>query len=276
MILIEITKRSDGTKREFQFEESLSEVTLKRFVDFKEKVESKKPKSLTDYEECKAEKREELVKGMDLKEFDKWQDYFVEFAKYWANIPDEFAVELTEEEISFLYANVNRCLTQIAFDESKTSFKFKGEVYQYPQAPLNPFYQTKEYMKGNRLIDTITAMQFDMFATQLGKSQWNVLPKIIAIICKKKGEEMPLNSVIREKWIDERSRLFDTLSLEEALNVAFFLSCRKIIYLKDSSQYSNLLLQDQLIKALSKFGNDTGGKQFTNRLQRQESLTVRV
>lgn len=276
MIVLEITKRSDDTKQEFQFEESLSEVTLKRFVDFKETVEANKPKSLSDYEECAADKREAMVATIELKEFDKWQDYFVEFAKYWAKIPDEFAVELREEEITFLYSHINKALVQFYFDENKKSFKHNGIEYQYPEAPLNPFYNKKEYMKGNRLIDTITAMQFDMFATQLGKSQWNVLPKIIAIICKKKGEEMPLNSVSREKWIAERSKLFDSLPLTEALNVAFFLSSRKRIYQNALNRFSNLQYQDQLTKALLKFGSDTAGKPFMSRLPKQESLTARA
>lgn len=275
MIVLEITKRSDGTRKEFSFPESLAEVTLVRFVIFKETIEPKKPKSMVGYEECKTDaEREKLAAGLEPSEFQLWQDYFILFAMYWAQLPEDFAAELKEEEVMFLYANVARCLNQFTFQPEQESFKHDGVVYNYPNAPINPFYGKKEYLKGNRLIDTITAMQFDMFSTQLGKSQWNVLPKIVAILCKKKGEEMPLNSVEREKWIDDRAKKFETLPLSDALNVAFFLSCRKIISLSVSSQFSSQHKTGHLIKELSRFGNVTGGTQFTNKLHNQVYSTA--
>ncbi len=253
MIVIEVTNQSTGESKQFSVESSIDEITLIRFVNFKETVDVNKPQSLLDYEEADEEERKELLFSTGMEEIIKWNDYFVSFVQYWLKMPDEWVSNLSEEQINFLYKLVNDCF--LAFDYvQKTSFTFKGENYYYPNESLNPFVNQKEYFKGNRVIDAVESLQFEMFAEQLGKSKWKVLPNIIAVLCKHKDEELPLKSLAREKWIAERSKLFEELPVSEALNVAFFLLRRKNTSLEDL----NRCLVDMVEKVQARLQEQSG------------------
>ena len=241
MLILEVTKASTGERTEFTLEENLSEITLGRFVQFKNKIDFKKPESLQQFEEADEAQRLELMKKMDQSLFvNEWRDFMLDVARFWTQLPEDYLAELTEEEVIFVYHLINRHVFTFQYDENKTGFQLDGETYHYPPAAINPFSTQRDYMKGTRVIDSIEAMQFEMYYRQLGESRWAVLPHVAAILCKKEGEQLPLKSSEREQWIADRAKLFEQLPMDEALNIAFFLITQNRISSNVSKLYSTL------------------------------------
>lgn len=260
MLVLEVTKTTTGEKAEFRLQENLAEVSLGRFVEFKNTVDSQKPASLDEFESATEEQRLELMKKMDANLFvNEWREYMLNVARFWTELPDYFLGELTEEEVIFIYHLINRHVFSFTYNEAKTSFELKGETYYYPPAAINHFSNQRDYMKGVRVIDSIEAMQFEMYYRQLGESRWAVLPYVAAVLCKKQGEQLPLKSADREQWIAERAKLFEQLPMDEAMNVAFFLIMRNRISTNVSKLYSTLSAMAPRTPVAISFGKNTVG-----------------
>lgn len=272
MIQFKVTDNKGGQPKTFQFEESLAEVTLRRFIDFKEKIEANKPESLIKWESIPQEEKESFVATLPIEEVTgKWNDYTIDFVKYWTGMTDDVISHMPIEDIHYVYRIINNYFSNINIDEKATSFDFDGNVYLFPEAPVNPYSDKKDFLKSNRMVDIVESMQFELFSSALGESKWSVLPSIIAILFKIKDEELPIKSADREAWIAKRAKLFEVLPVEKALNAAFFLLRRKNTYGNGSSQYSIQHLEAFPTQEQRNSGVSMDGTQPLSKLPNQDS-----
>lgn len=261
MIVLEVS----GFKEEplkYNCPEGLHEITLGKFIKFKETVDKAKPKTLAEYESIENEtEKQKFLESVDPEEIvNAWTDYYVSFVQFFTGIEDEVAAIMEREQVSFVYKLINLSILSYQYNDNKTEFTHKGETYYFPPAPLSQISRRKEPMKGTRVIDTIEAFQYDKFSAAISKSDWGVLPIIIAILCKRKDEEMPLKTTLRENWLMTRKKIFETLPLNEALDVAFFLTGQRRISESLSPLFSILQLKKSLTNQ-SMFGTHTVGSQ---------------
>lgn len=255
MVVFELTDL-DGKKVPFNIPENLTEITVAQFVKFHETVIQKKPKNLAEYEKLtEKEEKEKFMLEIEVDEIvSKWNDYYVNSIQFWTEMSDEHAGQLTREQVSWIYNLIQLNISSHKADEKKTQFTHKKETYYFPPAPLSELSGgQKSYMKGSRVIDIIEAFQFDKFSKALSKSDWGALPYLLAILCKKKDEQLPIKSEKREFWIVNRKNIMDTLPLSEAFDLAFFLTVQKSILEKYSSLFSLLQIKKHLISQ-STFG----------------------
>lgn len=129
-----------------------------------------------------------------------------------------FWTGLTEEEVSLCNIDevenilssmdfMNESYTPIAIDK----FKFKGLEYFLPQPGM-----VKENFG-----TFIEAEQVEINNKKLKKGDLSVLPKQIAILCKREGEERGL---INDEIINKRANSFKNLDMATIWDVAFFLT----------------------------------------------------
>tara|TARA_R110000744_G_scaffold181772_1_gene300944 strand:- start:2013 stop:2678 length:666 start_codon:yes stop_codon:yes gene_type:complete len=129
-----------------------------------------------------------------------------------------FWTGLTEEEVSLCNIDevegilssmdfMNESYTPIAVDK----FEFKGFEYFLPQPGM-----VKENFG-----TFIEAEQVEINNKKLKKGDLSVLPKQIAILCKREGEKRGL---INDEIIDKRANSFKNLDMATIWDVAFFLT----------------------------------------------------
>jgi hypothetical protein len=276
MIKFQITDNKGGQPQILEFEESLTEVTLRRFIDFKEKVEVLKPENLAKFESLNEQERFQLLADISLEEIEtKWNDYTIEFVKFWAGISDHVIARMSYEDVFHIYSIINNLFSKIQISENEEFFEFQKERYYYPQSPPNAYSGSKDYLKSNRMVDVIEAMQFELFSSAIGETKWSVLPNIIAILCKKKDEELPIKTAEREQWIAKRAKLFEQLPVNVALNAAFFLLKRKRVSESALSKYSTLPPVEAFrIPERPSFGKSMDGTPQPSKWLSQDSLIL--
>lgn len=259
MLVFEVSDNA-GLSKKFNAPESISEITLGEFIKFQETIHAEKPKTLVGYEaiDDEAERLKFISTVSDEEIVVKWTEYYVRFVQYFTKLPDKYALNLEREQVSWLYKLISLSILTHTYNEEKDSFTHKGQTYFYPPAPLSPLNLKKQYLKGSRVIDVIEAFQYEKFSKQLSVSQWGVLPYLIAILCKKENEQLPLKTTERELWLAERKQEFETLPLSDAFDVGFFLTKQKVISENLSPLYSLLQLRKHLTKK-KKFGKHTVG-----------------
>ena len=261
MIVIEVSD-NEGLSKKFNVPEGINEITLGEFIKFQETIHAQKPKTLVGYEAIEDE-TERLKFISTVTEEDiviNWTEYYVKFVQYFTKLPDKFALNLEREQVSWLYKLISLSILTHTYNEEKDSFTHKGQIYFYPPAPLSPVNLKKQYLKGTRVIDVIESFQYEKFSKQLSVSQWGVLPYILAILCKKENEQLPLKTTERELWLAERKQEFETLPLSEAFDVGFFLTKQKVISENLSPLFSLLQLRKSLTNQ-KRFGKHTVGSQ---------------
>jgi len=128
-----------------------------------------------------------------------------------------FWCEMPESEISLIDLDVA--------NDVMTTLDFLNEAYN----PINinsftigeeKFILPENLMKNSSFGRYIEAEQLELHANMLEQGRLDVLPKQIAILCKKEGEEEKLD----DDLIDKRAKMFEKLDMATIWDVGFFLS----------------------------------------------------
>ena len=128
-----------------------------------------------------------------------------------------FWLQLTESEVSLIDLDV-------ANDIMKT-LSFLNEHY----TPINidsfsigdeKFILPENFMKQSSFGRYVEAEQLELQSNMLDKGKMEILPRQIAILCKKEGEVEKLD----DDLIDKRAKQFEKLDMATIWDVGFFLS----------------------------------------------------
>jgi hypothetical protein len=205
--------------------DSWYEVDFKKFKGFSDLIKGFIPRT-----EENANKTEELDNAlMDLEDNTK-------ILCYWTG--------LSEENISMIdLETANELMTHLGFLNETyepthiESFELEGEKYYLP----------KEFMKKSSFGRYIEAEQLDIQSSMLKEGNLGILPRQIAILCKKEGEEEKIDDNI----IDKRARMFEDLNMATIWDVAFFLTKleqKLMIHSLISQEMEEMLKQEGLLK----------------------------
>ncbi len=131
-------------------------------------------------------------------------------ACFWTGLPEEEIsmcnIETIEEVLKSMDF-MNESYVPIAIEK----FKFKGFEYFLP----------KPGMKGENFGTYIETEQVEINNKRLEKGDLSVLPKQIAILCKRKGEEKGL---VNDEVVKKRAAAFQKLDMATIWDVGFFLT----------------------------------------------------
>lgn len=117
------------------------------------------------------------------------------------------------------------------------NIEIDGVVYGVPPVILNQVSGQEDYLENGTLGEFCEASQYADLYGQLENGAYEVLPSLAAILCRKKGEQIPEGDHEREKFIQERAKLFEEkMSMAQLFSVGFFLDKLKKQLIKDMDQ----------------------------------------
>lgn len=220
-----------STGERFSFPQSLSDITLKQYIEYLQIVEPTKPAELAEVEKASlslqdAEKEEDKQNAQEA--FDKATEAITAKVMYkkvypfYARVVSHFAVGLTEHQIlggkkqgdgmnlgnlTYLYQSIVKMLNSPESPEYSPCIVDKdGEIWHLPQ----------RYMEKSTLIEYAEASQFEENLQSLQHGNWLALPKLMCVLVRKEGE------MYSDKLL-KREEMFLGWDLEKCLQVAFFL-----------------------------------------------------
>ena len=134
--------------------------------------------------------------------------------------------------LSPVFAHIHKVIGMITpkqRTESDCEFEYKGERYKIPfiqQIALSGV----DVMPGISVIEAIEVLETKRIAEQMqnddttGSVLFSMYLRTMAVICRKDGENLPIEEGEKERFISERMKYFADIDCETALDVAFFLS----------------------------------------------------
>ena len=156
--------------------------------------------------------REQANKGDEGKE---WENALLDLKDntqilcYWS--------KLTEEQISMLDIDVAAKLMNHLTFLNETYMPIHIESFVIEE---QKFYLPQEFMQKSSFGRYIEAEQLELHSNMLDKGNLDILPRQVAILCKKEGEDEKIDDAI----IDKRAEMFKKLDMATIWDVAFFLN----------------------------------------------------
>jgi hypothetical protein len=125
--------------------------------------------------------------------------------------------KLTEEQVSMLDIDAaGKLMSHLTFlNESYIPIHIDSFVLNEQK-----FYLPEEFMQKSSFGRYIEAEQLELHSNMLDKGNLDILPRQIAILCKKEGESEKLDDAI----IDKRAEMFKQLDMATIWDVSFFLN----------------------------------------------------
>lgn len=214
---------------------NLDEIPLRRYIEFQETVVPQQPESMRDYEqEHDDDKRQKILDQTPEHEIVlDWFRYMGRFTGFWAGMKESEWMHLHTEDASEYYKYLNLHLTEFTPDENFTSFMMKDE-----KGKPSEFFLPEKGMRGSTLIEYIESKQVQHLQFLAGNGTWAAVPKVIAIICRKKGE------AFYEGIDEDREETMSNLPMSVVMNIVFFLMRQSWSYGNGSVFYrTNPLLE---------------------------------
>jgi hypothetical protein len=252
----------------FEYPESLSDVTLKQYLEYLEFVESTKPKVLKDIDTANIKIAEAIElkdnKGLELarKELDDATDtiddivQYQQIFPYYARVVSFFSglsvplilgqvadtLGMRVDHLTWLYVHTTKIFNQLPDVEYSNVLEVNGEVWYLPE----------RFMSDSTVIEFAEAAQFQANLSKVENGEWKALAKMMCVLVRKKDEQYSDKLLKREE-------LFLSWNLLDCWKVAFFL-LRRIEVLQLSFQtYTNVQTLMQLRQELINSTMDSVG-----------------
>jgi hypothetical protein len=242
----------------FEYPESLSDVTLKQYLEYLEFVESTKPKVLKDIDTANIKIAEAIElkdnKGLELarKELDDATDtiddvvQYQQVFPYYARVISFFSglsvplilgqdggEGMRVDHLTGLYVHTTKLFNQLPDVEYSNVLEVNGDVWYLPE----------RFMSDSTVIEFAEAAQFQANLSKVENGEWKALAKMMCVLVRKKDEQYSDKLLKREE-------LFLSWNLLDCWRVAFFL-LRRIETLRLSFQtYTNAQTLMQLKREL--------------------------
>jgi hypothetical protein len=238
MLVFSLTNGEKSFK--YKIPETSAEVTCGQIVDFQEKIETKKPETLSEFEKTDTDDRADYISGLEEGEISrKWVSYYMRELMFWCGIPADVIgfIPVQSEDGNDLHG-LRAILTKAFKPEGMDmdgKFDYKGHTFYLPPAPVNLIDPTRtDYLRGATLGEFATATELYKAYTSMLDGSCLALLNVIAVLCRKKGEKLPSLPDEQNDWIRERIEFFKGLDFQTAMNVGFFLSCPQVKSVKRS------------------------------------------
>jgi hypothetical protein len=236
-----VFKLTNGEK-EFRYKipENAHEITCGQVVDFQQKIETKKPESLKKYEALESDDRAGYLAELPEGEIErKWTSFYMRELMFWCKIPADIIGHVPVKSDDGNDLGGLRAILSQAFIPSgvdlKGQFKYKGDTYYLPPAPVNLIDPNRvDYLRGATLGEFATATELYKAYTSMLSGSCLALLNVIAVLCRKKGEQLPSLPDEQNEFIQKRVEHFKGLDFNTAMNVGFFLSCPQNTSVKHS------------------------------------------
>ena len=166
----------------------LSEVSISRFVDYLEFIDDYEPEE-------------------DNKDLVVWLNYYTKHISFWTGAEEKLIRKCKAEDIAGVYAVHQNYLAPVE-NTTFNCFELSGEIYYLPQ----------RFMQNSTIEDFAEANEYEKQLADVMNGQYKALPKVAAVLCRKKGEGFD------DYKVEERAKLFESmLNADDLFQVGFFL-----------------------------------------------------
>lgn len=235
MICFELT---DGSSTYlYKYPEKASELTLDTVIRYEQEIDKAKPEMLRKLEEIRdinpdvqEQLRKDYLDSLDPVAFEKaCISFYMREIQFFTNMKLKHLTLLPVKDTEGIDIFTLRNLIRKSFInvpvQEIDSFVFLGKKYYLPPSPPNLFDPSKsDYMRGSKVGEYATASELMRAYELMKKGRAEGLLNVIAVICRKKGEEVPVYPDEQTEFIKERASLFRSLDYQTALNIGFFLT----------------------------------------------------
>jgi hypothetical protein len=261
-------KFSTDNGQSFEYPESLSDVTLKQYLEFLEFVESTKPKVLKDIDTANIKIAEAIElkdnKGLELarKELDDATEtindivQYQQIFPYYARVVSFFSglsvplilgqvadtLGMRVDHLTGLYIHTTKIFNQLPEVEYSNVLEVNGEVWYLPE----------RFMSDSTVIEFAEAAQFQANLSKVENGEWKALAKMMCVLVRKKDEQYSDKLLKREE-------LFLSWNLLDCWRVAFFLLRRTEVLQLSFQTYTNVQTLMQLRQELINSTMDSVG-----------------
>jgi hypothetical protein len=261
-------KFSTDNGQSFEYPESLSDVTLKQYLEFLEFVESTKPKVLKDIDTANIKIAEAIElkdnKGLELarKELDDATEtindivQYQQIFPYYARVVSFFSglsvplilgqvadtLGMRVDHLTGLYIHTTKIFNQLPEVEYTNVLEVNGEVWYLPE----------RFMSDSTVIEFAEAAQFQANLSKVENGEWKALAKMMCVLVRKKDEQYSDKLLKREE-------LFLSWNLLDCWRVAFFLLRRTEVLQLSFQTYTNVQTLMQLKQELINSTMDSVG-----------------
>lgn len=132
----------------------------------------------------------------------------------YAKIMGAEGIGMSRKALEYLYDKISRACAPKEANEYKRTYLINGEVYELPE----------RFMQNSTLIEFAEAAQFQENADRVNAGHAEALIDVISVILRKPGE------LYSEDVYNRNRKTFDGMSLDDALEVAFFLKTQSDTY----------------------------------------------
>ncbi len=192
-------------EKEIEVPTGWDNISFKKFNEFAKLVAAQKTE-----DEFREENKELDKEILDL----EWGLYNIKLntklACFWSGLTEDEVSMLEMEKVEEILSSMdflNSTYMPVAID----SFKFKGFEYVLPKPGL----------RGENFGTFIEAEQVEINNKKLAKGDLSALPKQMAILCRRKGEE---KGIIDDDVIKKRAAAFQNIDMATVWDVGFFLT----------------------------------------------------
>jgi hypothetical protein len=247
----------DGSKVQYKLPSNATEIPCSKVIKFQQTIETKKPESLAEYEALATKEDKDLfLSELDPNEMNtNWASYYLRELQFWGNISlqDLGKIPMVADDdgadMFILRGILQKALSNIKY-ESVQDFKYKGDTYYFPESPPN-LVDPKEtdYMRGCSLGQFATAHELYRAYTGMQAGSCEALLNVIAVLCLKRGEELPVMADEQADFIKARVDHLRELDFQTAMNVGFFLTAQLVAY-QNVSRFSRAAKAQKRAKSM--------------------------
>jgi hypothetical protein len=210
---------------------SVDDISIEKHLALS-KAESDMPEKLKAIlDETDSDKRVWMSKRVKKTEYAKeFLPYYATAISIMSGVPIHLLLGDKEHEgapvamLEAWYWKIMSAYGKFEIDETVSSFVIEGEEYFLPE----------NGMANSTFGEFAEAAQYEDFAADVAAGNMAAIPKVMAVLLKKKGEKY--NPDLLDEKVEERSKLFLSAPLSVAYNTAFFL-----LRLNEKSRISSLI-----------------------------------
>lgn len=192
-------------------------ISLKHFIIYMEEIDPEQPELLQELLDRQYDKQEHFWKLASVQEQALVLPFIIKKLAHFSSVPIDVLEQCNKNHVFQLYWMLESGLSKFDYNKKFHQFTLQRQV----------FYLPKKHMSDATVIEFIDAAQFQKQVEGLEAGQWECLPRVMCILCKKKGEKYADHNKFFDKKAGRgltREELFlNFCTMDIALNVVFFL-----------------------------------------------------
>ena len=241
-------------KKDYEVTGDLSKISLGHFIDYMKELDGEQPELLQELLEKQAEENIPFWEFTTNQQQASILPFCMKKIVHFSNIPLSLLEEGTPKQVFQIFLQLEYEISLFKYNQDFNQFAIGKYKFTLPQ----------RLMTDATVIEFIDAAEFQRQAEDLKNGNWESLPNVMCILCKREGERKiehtklldKLHKMPKSKPLKRPDFFRQFCTVDIALNVLFFLMNLSKKFLKRSTLSLNIMATAKAI-ALQKRNMNT-------------------